>query len=184
MAPVISVGANIYQLRKEARLTQDDLASYLGVTKASVSKWETGQSYPDIELLPRIATYFDTSVDKLIGFEPQLGKDGIKRECARLREAFASESFDEAHAQCQQLVRDYYSCYPLLAQIAVLYLNHLNLAQGAEREKLVEEALGLCRRIRRARRRAALQAHRKEPRGNRPITGETPRQLQCERNVP
>ena len=149
MAPSISVGANIYRLRKEARLTQDDLASYLGVTKASVSKWETGQSYPDIELLPRIATYFDTSVDKLIGYEPQLSKGGIKRECARLREAFASTPFGEAHAQCQQLVRDYYSCYPLLAQVAVLYLNHLNLAEEAEREKLVDEALGLCRRVRR-----------------------------------
>ena len=54
MTPVISVGNNIYRLRKEARLTQEDLASYLGVTKASVSKWETGQSYPDIELLPKM----------------------------------------------------------------------------------------------------------------------------------
>ena len=149
MTPTISIGSNIYKLRKEARLTQDDLASYLGVTKASVSKWETGQSYPDIELLPRIAAYFGISVDELMGYEPQLSKSDIGRECARLRQAFASEPFERAHAHCQQLVRDYYSCYPLLAQIAVLYLNHLNLVEGAEREKLAEEALGLCRRVRR-----------------------------------
>lgn len=149
MKPIISVGGNIYRLRKEARLTQDDLASYLGVTKASVSKWETGQSYPDIELLPRIATYFDTSVDKILGYEPQMGRDGIRRECDRLRAAFANEPFKEAHARCQELVRDYYACYPLLAQIAVLYLNHLNLVEGDEREKLADEAIGLCRRIKR-----------------------------------
>ncbi|MDO5118285.1 MAG: helix-turn-helix transcriptional regulator, partial [Eggerthellaceae bacterium] len=58
MASAIALGNNIYQLRKETRLTQDDLATFLGVTKASVSKWETGQSFPDIELLPKIATYF------------------------------------------------------------------------------------------------------------------------------
>ena len=148
MSPAISVGANIYKLRKEARLTQDDLASYLGVTKASVSKWETGQSYPDIELLPRIATYFDTTLDKLVGYEPQMSRAGIRRECARLRAAFANESFAQAHERCQELVRDYYSCYPLLAQIAVLYLNHLDLAKGAEREQLADEAIGLCHRIR------------------------------------
>lgn len=149
MTPIISVGNNIYRLRKEAHLTQDGLAMHLGVTKASVSKWETGQSYPDIELLPRIATFFDTSVDKLIGYEPQMGKEGIRRECARLRAAFASEPFERAHAQCQELVRYYYSCYPLLAQVAVLYLNHLGLAEGPEREKLVDEAVDLCQRIRR-----------------------------------
>ena len=149
MKPMISVGANIYRLRKEAHLTQGDLAEHLGVTKASVSKWETGQSYPDVELLPRIAAYFDTSIDKLMGYDPQLSRTGIKRECAQLREAFASGPFGEAHAQCQQLARDYYACYPLLAQIAVLYLNHLDLAEDVERERLVDEGVELCRRVRR-----------------------------------
>ena len=148
MGPVIAIGANIHRHRKECHLTQDDLARHLGVTKASVSKWETGQSYPDVELLPRIAAYFDVTVDALMGYEPQMGKDGIRRECARLREAFATMPFDEAHAQCTKLVHDYYSCYPLLAQIAVLYLNHLNLVDGAKQGELVREAVGLCRRIR------------------------------------
>ena len=148
MGPTIAIGANIYRHRKESHLTQDDLARHLGVTKASVSKWETGQSYPDVELLPRIAAYFDVTVDALMGYEPQMGKDGIKRECARLREAFATMPFDEAHALCSKLAHDYYSCYPLLAQIAVLYLNHLNLVDGAKRGELAHEAVELCRRIR------------------------------------
>lgn len=149
MGPAISIGANIYRHRKESHLTQEDLARHLGVTKASVSKWETGQSYPDVELLPRIAAYFDVTVDALMGYEPQMSREGIKRECARLREAFATKPFDEAHEQCAKLAHDYYSCYPLLAQIAVLYLNHLDLADGENRGKLAHEAVGLCRRIRR-----------------------------------
>ena len=150
MEPTITVGANIYRHRKESHLTQDDLARHLGVTKASVSKWETGQSYPDIELLPRIAAYFDVTVDALLGYEPQIGKEGIRRECARLREAFATMPFDEAHAQCEKLAHDYFSCYPLLAQIAVLYLNHLDLANETKRGELAHEAVELCRRIRRS----------------------------------
>ena len=103
MASSITLGNNIYRLRKDARLTQDDLATFLGVTKASVSKWETGQSFPDIELLPKIATYFGVTVDDLIGYEPQMAKEAIACECARLRTAFAEKPFEEVHAQCQQL---------------------------------------------------------------------------------
>lgn len=148
MASSLALGDNIYRLRKEARLTQDDLAAFLGVTKASVSKWETGQSFPDIELLPKIATYFDVTVDDIIGYEPQMAKAAIAREYARLRTAFAEKPFGEAHAQCQQLARNYYSCYPLLNQIIALYINHADLADPDARGALLDEALRMCRRIR------------------------------------
>ena len=112
-----------------------------------MSKWETGQSCPDLELLPKIATYFDTTIDVLVGYEPQMSKAGIARACAQLRTAFATEPFEDAHAQCQALVRDYFSCYPLLVQIATLYLNHASLA-GADASALFDEAVDICRRVR------------------------------------
>ena len=80
----ISIARNIARMRKENALTQEDLATFLGVTKASVSKWETGQSYPDIELLPRIATYFGMSIDDLVGYDPQMSRREIRATCARL----------------------------------------------------------------------------------------------------
>lgn len=149
MESAISIRENIARLRKERKLTQEDLASFLGVTKASVSKWETGQSYPDIELLPRVATFFDISIDELMGYEPQMSKQGIREACARLRTAFANEPFEEAHEKCQQLVRDYFSCYPLLVQIAALYLNHLGLVAPEQHALMVEETIDLCQRVRR-----------------------------------
>ena len=66
----LRIAENIMHLRKKKGITQDELASFLGVTKASVSKWENGQSMPDIMLLPEIATYFDITVDALLGYEP------------------------------------------------------------------------------------------------------------------
>ena len=53
------------------------------VTKASVSKWETGQSYPDILLLPKLATFFNVTVDELIGYEPQLNRKLCKSSNTR-----------------------------------------------------------------------------------------------------
>ena len=54
-------------LRKEKGITQEELATALGVTNQAVSKWEKGQNCPDIELLPEIADYFNISIDDLMG---------------------------------------------------------------------------------------------------------------------
>lgn len=58
---------NIKRLRKERDLTQEALADFLGVSFQAVSKWERGESYPDVEMLPEIAVYFGVSVDELLG---------------------------------------------------------------------------------------------------------------------
>lgn len=63
------LGNRIAELRKEAGLTQEQLAGMLGVTYQAVSKWETGNSYPDISLLPRLSEIFHVSLDSLFGKE-------------------------------------------------------------------------------------------------------------------
>jgi len=57
----------ILSLRKEKGLTQEALAGQLGVSFQAVSKWENGQSCPDIALLPLLAEVFEVSVDSLFG---------------------------------------------------------------------------------------------------------------------
>lgn len=64
----LNISPFIKKKRKELNLTQDELAEKLGVTKASVSKWELARSYPDITLLPSIAEIFNCSVDELLGY--------------------------------------------------------------------------------------------------------------------
>lgn len=61
----------IITLRKELSMTQEQLAQELGITAQAVSKWETGQSYPDITLLPKLAEVFHVRVDELLGVAPQ-----------------------------------------------------------------------------------------------------------------
>ena len=60
---------NLKKYRITNNLTQEDVAEYLGITAQSVSKWERGESYPDITFLPALANIFKTSVDLLIGMD-------------------------------------------------------------------------------------------------------------------
>lgn len=60
------LGSFINQLRKEKGITQKELAEILCVTDKAVSRWETGKSYPDIEVMQQIAVYFDVTVNDLL----------------------------------------------------------------------------------------------------------------------
>ena len=53
-------------LRQKNNITQEALAQHLGITSQSVGKWERGEGYPDITLLPAIAAYFDVTIDDLL----------------------------------------------------------------------------------------------------------------------
>lgn len=122
------IGEKIIECRRQQGITQDDLAQYMGVSKASVSKWETSTSYPDITLLPRIASYFSITVDELLGYEPQMSKRQIRSSIQQLSQNFLSEPFVTAKQKCVELTQKYYSCFPLLYQIGTTLLIYRNLA--------------------------------------------------------
>lgn len=64
------LSARILTLRMQHELTQSALAEQLGISFQAVSKWETGQSAPDITLLPQLAEIFGVQIDALFGREP------------------------------------------------------------------------------------------------------------------
>lgn len=66
---IIYFGENLKKLRKERGMTQETLAEFLGVSFQTVSKWERGESYPDITMLPVFASFFNVSIDDLIGID-------------------------------------------------------------------------------------------------------------------
>lgn len=100
----LHLAEQLIYLRHERKITQEQLADFIGVTKASVSKWENRQSLPDMTLLPQLATFFNVTVDELLGYEPQLSKEQIQKLYLELAEAFASRPFDAAMKESRELV--------------------------------------------------------------------------------
>jgi transcriptional regulator with XRE-family HTH domain len=144
----LNIGKCILQKRKERGITQEQLADYSGVSKASVSKWESGLSYPDILLLPELATYFNISVDELLGYSPQITKEDIKKIYNKLSHEFAVKPFDEVMKQCNKLIKKYYSCFPFLLSMIQLLLNNSTVVKTeAIKKEIFQQCILLSKRI-------------------------------------
>ena len=103
-------GENIRAYRKKHDLTQEELAERLGVTYQSVSRWENGATYPDLELLPAIAQALSITADELLGM-PEVEKE--KR---------ATETLDELRRECVKLDYDADRIVALLRDIRRNYI--------------------------------------------------------------
>ena len=90
---------NLKKYRLLKNLTQEDIAQYLGITAQSVSKWERGESYPDITFLPALANVFETSIDLL------LGMDTIRAEAVAYQQ-------DGDYDSAEKIYRDALLIYP------------------------------------------------------------------------
>lgn len=79
---MIKLGERIKEFRQRNGRTQDALAEELGVTAQAVSRWEKGICYPDMEVIPSIANYFNVSIDELFGYDNERSKkaDALARQ--------------------------------------------------------------------------------------------------------
>lgn len=144
----LNLGRILMENRHKRGITQDDLASYMGVSKAAVSKWETNTTYPDIVLLPKLASFFNISIDELMGYEPQMTKEDIRKLHHKLSGEFSVLPFGDVLEHCRAIVKKYYSCFPLLFQIGSLLVNHCMLAGSLEKTaQVLEEAMDLFIRV-------------------------------------
>lgn len=135
----LSLGIVLQHKRKEKNLTQQDVANFMNVSKVAVSKWENGQSYPDITFLPLLATYFDMTIDELLNYQPQLTSEEIQHLYGSLQHDLHQKKSQETWDTLQRLVKQYYSCYPFVFQMASFVLNHYDLLPGtslAEKEQI------------------------------------------------
>lgn len=73
----LRIGSNIKKLRAAKGVTQEKLAEYIGVSCQAISKWESENGYPDIELIPALAGYFNITADELLGIDTAKSKEII-----------------------------------------------------------------------------------------------------------
>lgn len=75
-----TLSRNIAKYRKLKKYTQEELARRLNISFQAVSKWETGQSLPDVSLLPELAFHLDTDVNALLGYAHDIRKISLYEE--------------------------------------------------------------------------------------------------------
>ena len=81
--------------RKEAGMTQEEMANRLGVTTPAVNKWENSNSKPDIELLAPIARLLDISLDTLLSFHEKLSDTEIEEIIRKMDRMFSEEGYEK-----------------------------------------------------------------------------------------
>lgn len=132
----IKIGAIVKKLRTENNMTQDTLATAMGVTPQAISRWESGGGYPDLELLPLLADFFRVSTDELLGYkmsEREQELASMKKEMDRIAEV---GSVEEQVAYARSAYARYPNDYEIRCYLGVsLYL----LWEEKQEETLFQE---------------------------------------------
>lgn len=103
----MNLGSKILELRRQKKVTQEELAAELGVTAAAVSKWENGYTLPDILMLCALADFFCVSTDALLGREKEPKYAVIAAQTAELGEKIKALALNHGIS-----IRGIYTTYP------------------------------------------------------------------------
>lgn len=148
----IELGTTLKQLRRDRDMTQEELANLLGVTYQSVSRWENGACYPDLELIPTIADFFGVTTDQLLGVNDALEQQQVDEYLQRFQESISRGEIDDCIAIARQGVAEHPTNYALLNKLMyALFLSadeDGNIADWRENmQKYDEEITALGKRI-------------------------------------
>ena len=137
----VKLAENIRMNRKTRRLTQEQFAEVLGVTTGAVHKWESGLSIPELELIMRMADFFDVSVDALLGYH--VNDDRFEAANQRLSE-YCRVRDPEALGEAEKLLKKYPNSFKIVLACADI---HAFFSVGGHRKEarraleLYEQAL-------------------------------------------
>ena len=137
----MNIGEQIRTYRKEKNLTQEQIATALGVTAPAVNKWERGNTLPDITLLPALARLLEIDMNTLFSFHEELSEleisGFVNALYARAMAGEVAAAFDDA----QEKLRDYPHCDQLLYLCATLLNAALALSTLTPEDKARYTAL-------------------------------------------
>lgn len=128
----ILIGENIKRIRLERNLTQEEVAAHLGISFQSVSKWERGDGYPDITMLPALSNYFGISIDELLGTD-KIAKD---EQYNKINQVWEENNKKGLHHENVALMRQSLKSFPNDALLLVQLSTSLEKLDGTDEEKL------------------------------------------------
>ena len=139
----IHIGKKIRELRKKKGITQEALAEVLLVSPQAVSKWESGLTYPDMEMIPVIAGYFEVSLDMLFEYDVREMKAKIEKIIDDARVYF----FDDT-GKYIEIIKDALTEYPGNEELLTTLLDayEYDLRDKGETSRL-DEMIALSQKI-------------------------------------
>ena len=142
----IYFGENIKKLRKEKELTQETFADFLGVTFQAVSKWERGETYPDITMLPVIASFFNVTIDDLLGVD-KAKKDEKISEYLTLYDEMRLKDTPLTFKKYQNAVKEFPGEFRILVRYMELLMAEKTTRDLPEYEKVSKELMSIYENI-------------------------------------
>lgn len=132
----MNIGNKIRELRKQKGITQDQLASALGVSPQAVSKWEMCGGYPDVATLPVIAGYFGVSMDTLFNYDAEK----LEEKIVEIWQSAQGCAFEVAEKRLLDGIAAYPGAEKLKVDLLDWYANQIQLY---DRTDLIEKALDI-----------------------------------------
>ncbi len=121
----LNFAENLRKLRRGRGFTQEGLSEKLGVSFQTVSRWETGIVYPDIELLPVIADLFEIRVDELLGCTKEDKDKDLER---RWEEYEKFSDPEEQYAFLRAMKRDFPKDYMVpYYMLRIMHIDHIHI---------------------------------------------------------
>lgn len=142
----IKIGENIKRLRKAKNVTQEQVAEVLGISVTAVSKWERGETYPDITLLFPLAHYFEVTLDELMGYDEEKVQAEIKAVLENYRSLWLTEP-EKARRIIETAYREYPDDYEVMHHYMWNLAGDMADNEGKTLLDHKEEFLGICEKI-------------------------------------
>ena len=127
----LMIDEKLKKLRRSRDLTQEEVAAHIGISYQAISKWERGDGYPDITMLPTLANYFGVSVDELIGMDEISSAQRLDDIHRKWQENRALGN----HKENVELMRNALKIYPNHALLLIQLSASLERLDGTEKEK-------------------------------------------------
>lgn len=132
----IRLGESIRKLRKDAGLSQEQLAEAMGVSVSAVHKWESGKATPELEKLVDIADFFETSVDAMLNYGWQTLNMGQTSE--RINTYKNERNFEEGIQFAERALQKYPNSFDVVYESALLYYVYMFQCQGKYVKRTIE----------------------------------------------
>lgn len=126
----MNIGEQINNLRKQHGLSQDDFLNLFNVSRQTISNWENGKSYPDLEMIIKVSDYFKISIDELLKNDVQT----VKKLIMKKRQKRSISYYCQFYVFQELLLSGDYTANIKIAQRLILQWKNMKLIKAMKQK--------------------------------------------------